>query len=148
MGHVDDRLATMTFDDIMAYMKADGWPIEPLREQTFQSSFQGELRSFQFFVHAESVYLILAVVPYQRLPVDEEEAQLLMDKLLHLNNEMTFAKFSVDEDGDVVLSVEYPMAHLDESELRDALDVLTYYANLHWREIQPMGDDPLQPRSV
>lgn len=138
----------MTLDDIMAYMKADGWPIEPLREQTFRSSFRGEQRDFQFFVHAESVYLIIAVVPYQRLPVDEEQAQQLMERLLHLNREMMFAKFSVDEDGDVVLSVEYPLAHLDQSELRDALDVLTFYANRHWPEIQPLGEDPQQPRAV
>lgn len=138
----------MTFDEIVAYMKADGWPVEPLQENTFRSSFRSEDRSFPFFVHAENVYLILAVVPYLRLPLDEEQAQQLMDRLLHLNGDMMFAKFSVDEDGDVVLSVEFPLAHLDVSELRDALDVLTYYANGQWALLRPMADDPQQARPV
>lgn len=132
----------MTFEDIVAYLRSDGWPVEPLREQTIRSSFRGEQRSYTFFVHAEAAYLVVAVVPYQRLPVDEDEAQRLMDRLLHLNNDMMFAKFSVDEDGDVVLSVEYPLAHLDRSELRDALDVLTFYADKHWPEIMALGEAP------
>lgn len=130
----------MTFEDIVEYLRSDGWPVEPLREQTVRSSFRGEQRSYTFFVHAEAAYLVVAVVPYQRLPVDEDEAQRLMDRLLHLNNDMMFAKFSVDEDGDVVLSVEYPLAHLDKSELRDALDVLTFYADKHWPEIMALGE--------
>lgn len=138
----------MTFDEIVAYMTEDGWPVEPLRENTFRSSFRGEQRSFPFFVHAETVYLVLAVVPYLRLPVDEQQAQLLMDRLLHLNRDMMFAKFSVDEDGDVILSVEFPLAHLDGTELRDALDVLTYYASSQWSELSTLGDDPQAPRTV
>jgi hypothetical protein len=132
----------MTFDEIVSYLQADGWPIEPLRDKAVRSSFRAETRAFTFFVHAEGAYLVLAVVPYLRLPVEEDTAQALMDRLLHLNNEMVFAKFSVDEDGDVILSVEYPMAHLNESEIRDALDVLTYYANTHWPEISEMGGPP------
>jgi hypothetical protein len=137
-----DSLARMTFDEIVSYLRADGWPIEPLREKTVRSSFRADTRAFTFFAHAEGAYLVLAVVPYLRLPVEEDTAQTLMDRLLHLNNEMVFAKFSVDEDGDVILSVEYPMAHLDKTEIRDALDVLTYYANTHWPEISKMGGPP------
>ena len=46
------------------------------------------------------------------------------------------AKFSVDEDGDVVLSVEYPLADLDPSEVRDAIDVLSFYAEKYRVEVQ------------
>ncbi len=138
----------MTFDDIVAYMQGDGWPVEPLRDNTFRSSFRAEGRNFPFFVHAESVYLVLAVVPYLRLPAEEALAQHLMDRLLQLNRDMMLAKFSVDEDGDVVLSVEFPLAHLDATELRDALDVLTYYANCHWPELEALGDDPQLPRCM
>jgi hypothetical protein len=49
---------------------------------------------------------------------------------------MNLAKFSVDEDGDVVLSVEYRRDDLDASEVRDALDVLSFYAEKHYPEIE------------
>jgi len=45
------------------------------------------------------------------------------------------AKFSIDDDLDVVLSVEYPTAELDTSEFRDAVDVLTYYADRYHDEL-------------
>jgi len=45
------------------------------------------------------------------------------------------AKFSVDEEGDVVLSVEYRLANLDPSEIRDAVDVLSFYADKHGAEV-------------
>ena len=131
----------MTFDEIVSYMQADGWPIEPLRDNTIRSSFRGERRAYNFFVHVEGTYLIVAAVPYLRLPVEEPTAVRLMDRLLHLNREMTFAKFSVDDDGDVILSVEYPIANLDESELRDALDVLSFYADRHWQELTDLGGE-------
>jgi len=132
----------MTFDEVVDYMRADHWPIEPLQELTFRTSFRAQLRSFPFFVHVDGSHIILAAVPYVRIPSDGVSADQLMDRLLHMNREMNLAKFSVDDDGDVVLSVEWPMAELDPSELRDALDVLTYYANDFWPEIAKLAGEP------
>jgi hypothetical protein len=132
----------MTFDDVVEYMRGDDWPIDPLRERTFRTSFRGRLRSFPFFVHVDGAYLILAAVPYVRIPFDESAADRLMDRLLHMNREMNLAKFSVDDDGDVVLSVEWPLAELDPSELRDALDVITFYADEYWPEIARLAGEP------
>ena len=132
----------MTFDEVVDYMRADNWPIEPLQPQTFRTSFRGPLRSFPFFVHVDGSHIILAAVPYVRIPSDVERADRLMDRLLHMNRDMNLAKFSVDDDGDVVLSVEWPMAEMDPSELRDALDVLTYYAVELWPEIARLAGEP------
>jgi hypothetical protein len=80
-------------------------------------------------------YAPFAVIPFARLPA-EEGGDLVADRLLVLNREMNLAKFSVDEDGDVILSVEYPLADLDPSEVRDAVDVLSFYAEKYRAEIQ------------
>jgi hypothetical protein len=80
-------------------------------------------------------YATFAVIPFAKLP-DEDGGDLLVDRLLVLNREMNLAKFSVDEDGDVILSVEYPLADLDPSEVRDAVDVLSFYAEKYRAEIQ------------
>ena len=37
--------------------------------------------------------------------------------------------------GDVILSVEYPLADLDPSEVRDAVDVLSFYAEKYRAEV-------------
>ena len=45
----------------------------------------------------------------------------------------------VDEDGDVLLSVEYRMDNLDPSEVRDAVDVLAFYADKYHAEVQGLS---------
>jgi hypothetical protein len=129
----------MTFDEILSNLQADGWPLQRLGEGTARCSFRGEKRTFSFFVHHDGSYVSMAAVPYLRLPAHDAQCQKLMDHLLHLNREINFAKFSVDDDGDVVLSVEYPLADMDPSELRDALDVLTFYADKYWAELDALA---------
>jgi hypothetical protein len=64
-----------------------------------------------------------------------------MKRLLKLNREINMAKFSIDEDGDVVLSVEYRIENLDESEVRDAVDVLVVYAEKYHAEVLSLTED-------
>ncbi len=137
-----DKVPRMTFDEIEACLRADGWPVETLRDHSLRTGFQGISKAFPVFVYTEGSYVVFAIVPYRKLPGDEALARTLMDTLLRLNDQMVFAKFSVDEDGDAILSVEYPMSYLNESSLRDALDVLAYYANQHWEPLSAMGAVP------
>ncbi len=125
----------MTFDELRTCLEGDGWPVDVVSEVTMRSRFRSGDRIFPVFVHLEADYVTFAVIPYARLPVDES-GDLLADRLLVLNREMNLAKFSVDEDGDVILSVEYPRADLDPSEVRDAVDVLSFYAEKYRAEVQ------------
>lgn len=139
----------MTFDEVRACLEKDGWPVDLVSEVTMRSRFRSGDRIFPLFVHLESVemgetppasppaltYATFAVIPFARLPADEA-GDHLVDRLLELNREMNLAKFSLDEDGDVILSVEYPLADLDPSEVRDAVDVLSFYAEKYRAEVQ------------
>ena len=69
-----------------------------------------------------------AVVPFLRSPGESARAHALYEHLLVLNAGMKLAKYSIDDDLDVFLSVEYPAVALDESEFRDALSALAHYA--------------------
>ncbi len=138
----------MTFDEVRACLEKDGWPVDVVSDVTMRSRFRSGDRIFPLFVHLEPVvlgetqtaadeptvsvppaptYATFAVIPFAKLPPDET-GDLLADRLLEFNREMNLAKFSVDEDGDVILSVEYPLRDLDPSEVRDAIDVLSFYA--------------------
>jgi hypothetical protein len=129
----------MTRDEIAAWLVEDGWPVEPLGASTLRSRVRGDRRSFPFLVHLERAFLVVALVPYVRLPYDTDRADALMRRLLELNREMNFARLSVDEDGDVVLSVEWRLPDLSRSELRDAVDVLSFYALRHWDELSALA---------
>jgi hypothetical protein len=145
----------MTLDEVRACLEKDGWPVDVVSDVTMRSRFRSGDRVFPLFVHLEQVgppgqedtpppsrsaaprltYASFAVIPFARLPADET-GDLVADRLLSLNHEMNLAKFSLDEDGDVILSVEYPLADLDPSEVRDAVDVLSFYAEKYRAEIQ------------
>lgn len=125
----------MTLDEIRAVLEAQGWPVERLSEATLRSRFRSKDRIFPLFVHLEPLFVTFAVIPFARLPEDPDSAEALMSRLLKLNREINLAKYSVDDDGDIILSVEYRIEHLDPSEIRDAVDVLSFYADKHHEDV-------------
>jgi hypothetical protein len=129
----------MKLDEVRSCLEKDGWPVEVVSEATMRSRFRSGDRIFPLFVHFEPDYAIFAVIPFAKLPTDEG-GDLLAERLLRHNREMNLAKFSVDEDGDVILSVEYPLRDLDPSEVRDAIDVLSFYAE-KYRSTAPQTAD-------
>jgi hypothetical protein len=129
----------MTLDEIRAVLEAQGWPVERLSEATLRSRFRSNNRIFPLFVHLEPLFVTFAVIPYARLPEDPESAEALMTRLLKLNREINLAKYSVDDDGDIILSVEYRIEHLDPSEIRDAVDVLSFYADKHHEDVTKLS---------
>jgi hypothetical protein len=133
----------MKLADVSACLEKEGWPIEVVSESTLRTRFRGGDRIFPVFVHLEpsTPYVTFAVIPFARLPEGEEAAEAVIERLLRLNREMNMAKFSADEDGDVVLSVEYRVENLEPSEVRDALDVLSFYSEKLRAEIQQVADD-------
>ena len=131
----------MKLDEVRTCLEADGWPVEPLSEVTLRSRFRASSRIFPLFIHLEPPFITLAVIPFVKVPTDPDAGDVLMRRLLQLNREINMAKFSVDDDGDVVLSVEYKLADLDPSEVRDAVDVLSFYADRHHGEVAQLAQD-------
>jgi hypothetical protein len=129
----------MKFDEVRACLEKDGWPVEVVSEVTMRSRFRSAERIYPVFVHLEPEYVNFAVIPFARLPPVAADGDELAMRLLKLNREMNMAKFSVDEDGDVILSVEYPLEDLDPSEIRDAVDVLSFYAEKYRAEVHAMA---------
>jgi hypothetical protein len=129
----------MSLDEIRAVLEAQGWPVERLSEATLRSRFRSKDRIFPLFVHLEPLFVTFAVIPYARLPEDPDSAEAVMTRLLKLNREINLAKYSVDDDGDIILSVEYRIEHLDPSEIRDAVDVLSFYADKHHEDVNKLA---------
>ena len=133
------NMRPMIFDDVRRCLEGDGWPVETLSEVTLRSRFRRGGRAFPLLVHAADEFVTFAVIPFARLPEDPDEAEPVLERLLRLNREINMAKFSVDDDGDVVLSVDYRLEDLDPSEVRDAADVLSFYAEKHHAEVAALA---------
>lgn len=128
----------MTFDEIKACLASEGWAAEVVSNDTLRSDFQGAERLFPLFVRVAPPFVLFAVIPFVRLPLHAEDADAMVRRLLQLNREINMAKLSADEDGDVILSVEYRLEDLDPSEVRDAVNALSFYANKHYAELQQL----------
>ena len=127
----------MIFDDVRGCLERDGWPVEVLSGATMRTRFRGKAKVFHVFAHLEGEFVAFAVIPYSRLPEDDGPgADAVVERLLRLNRDMNMAKFSIDEERDVVLSVEYRLQDLDPSEVRDAIDVLSFYADKFTVEVE------------
>ena len=66
----------------------------------------------------------------RRFDLDDEYLEDLKGELIRAEG------VAADEDGDVLLSVEFPVDDLDDSEIGDALDVLTFYADKHGADVR------------
>ena len=134
-------------DTVRDLLQSGGWPCERIGPDTWRSHFRGKRASFPFFVKvgegdgtgAGAGFVTFAILAFLKSPEDPALAARLYTRLLELNQHVLMAKFSIDDDLDVVLSVEYPTAEIDRSEFVDALDVLGYYADRHYDELKALA---------
>lgn len=118
-------------------LEDDGYRVSRIDRLCWRGRYRTRQRVFPFMIHIseERELLTMAVIPYMKSPDDEALAASLYDRLLELNQVLLLAKFSIDDDLDVVLSVSHPTTSLQPSELRDGLSALLYYADNHHQEL-------------
>ena len=59
-----------------------------------------------------------------------------------MERDINMAKYCVDSEGDVVLTVEMPRANLDYGEFAEAIKVLCHYADDTYREMISIARNP------
>ncbi|MCC7536488.1 MAG: YbjN domain-containing protein [Deltaproteobacteria bacterium] len=126
-------------DALEEMLERAGLPVAKIAETTWRSRLRGTTAMFSLFLRLDPGWLTFAILPYARSPQEAPASEKLYRRLLELNHTIMLAKFSIDDDLDVILSVEHPLENLDESEFRDAIDALTYYADRHWKEVAELS---------
>jgi hypothetical protein len=128
----------LTPDTVEEFLGRDGWHFERVTDgnvPTWRSGFRGEVAPFRFYVRLTENWVFFIIAPFVLPAKNADCATALHKRLLRLNQDMTLAKFALDNDDDVVLTVEFPTENIDYSEFKDALDVLSYYADRHYLEV-------------
>jgi len=121
---------SVTAEIIDSYFEQYGWSYnrEP-DSNNWTTGFRGDVSSFRIFVKLTDNWIYFTIIPFIIAPKDPERTRRLNWHLLRLNREINMAKLCLDEDNDVVLTVELPGENLDYSEFSDALGALCYYAD-------------------
>jgi hypothetical protein len=131
---------SLTEDGIQAVLSEEGYDVKRITDGTFRGSVFAAGRNLPFHVHLDvEGFLVCAILRFVRSPEYEHQAERLYKRLLELNQELMMAKLSIDDDLDVILSVEYPAAELDRSEVADAIRVLAHYANQLIDELEDLA---------
>jgi len=132
----------LTTDRVEEFLRGDGWPVERVDRNTWRSGFRGDVNSFRFYVRLTDNWIFFTIVPFVVAPRSDDHVRELYRHLLRLNREINMAKFAIDDDADVVLTVELPTENIDESEFKDALDALSYYADKHYLDVLNLAQQP------
>ncbi|GAB4210085.1 MAG: hypothetical protein OHK0013_30270 [Sandaracinaceae bacterium] len=141
----------LTDDGILSALADEGYEVRRIADRTYRGQLSAAGRALSFFVRLDPEgFLVCAVIPFVKSPPDEGLAARLYRRMMALNQELMMAKLSIDDDLDVVLSVEYPSAELDRSELSDAVRILAYYADQHVEELEELaaGGSPTPRHSM
>jgi hypothetical protein len=123
------------------FLTRDDWPFERLDQNTWRSGFRGDYGSFRFFIRLTENWIFFTIVPFVVAGRRTQNEGKLHRRLLELNREINMAKFALDDDSDVVLTVELPIENMGFSEFKDALDALSFYADRHYLEVLSLVQD-------
>ena len=127
---------------IQEYFQQYGWTFEPQGENDFLTGFRGDVSLYRIRIRLAEDWVYFTISPFIVAPQDPDCERKLYRHLLKLNHEMNMAKFTVDSDGDVVLTVELPSGSLDYGEFCDALGALAYYADDNYIQVFVLAHVP------
>lgn len=120
-----------------------GWQYEFDQETTaWHTGFRGDISNFNIFVHLTENWIYFSITPFVNAPTHPGCIAKLHQYLLRLNHLINLAKFGIDAEGDVVLTVELPTENLVYSEFADGLNALSFYADDFYRNILNVAQDP------
>ena len=123
-------------ETIRKFFDSYGWQYEfDPQNATWRTGFRGDTSNFNILVHLTDNWLYFAINPFVNAPGDAPCSANLNHHMLRLNHAINMAKFSLDSEGDVVLTVELPTENLDYSEFADGLNALSYYADTYYVDI-------------
>jgi hypothetical protein len=139
-----------TPETVGKFIEAYGWTAAyDQATNTWLTGFKGDSSEFDVLMHLTDSWLYFAISPYVEAASGARCAQRLHHYLLRLNHAIHLAKFSVDTDGDVVITVEISAEDLEYGIFSEALSALCYYADAHYQDVLGLAQEPdYLPRDV
>lgn len=107
---------------ILGYLESLGFPVEPNGVRTYLHRRTTDEGGLDIYLRFSDAWMIASIVPF--LATRGEGGFELHRWLLRENRDIPLGKFALDEDGDVVLTVELPTESLDPSEVERAMTAL------------------------
>jgi len=121
-------MSTFTAEDLGPFFESYGWKYERREPSIFRTGFVGETGPYDIWLKVTESWVYFAINPYVPKP-NRGHGSGTLHTVLKANHELNLAKFAVDDDGDVLLSVEMPSEGFCYTHFADALTALAHYAD-------------------
>ncbi len=136
----------MSPEVIDGYFGRYGWRYQrTVGTAMWQTGWRSAVSLFPIFVKMTRYWIYFTIVPFVPTPQNSQCAERVQRHLLRLNRDINMAKFCIDSDGDVVLTVELPCANLDYEEFADAIKSLCQIADDTYAEVARLATNPGAP---
>jgi hypothetical protein len=120
---------------ILAYFEQYEWAAEELEPGVWRSTFSSENdEEFDLYVMVAEEWIHFAVSPFVALG-DGLTRPHLLSALLRLNQRMRLVRLGVDDQGDLNLVADVPLARFSFGDFALIVDLLVEYAGALHREI-------------
>jgi hypothetical protein len=140
----------VTPDTIEDYFDRYGWTFSRVKDEVWQTGFRGQTSSYRITVQITDNWVFFVINPFVVAPDMPDRRPLLYHHLLRLNHEANLAKFGIDSDGDVFLTIELPTQGFTYTHFADALGAIAHYADATYRDVFNLAhsDDTITPYTL
>lgn len=114
---------------IAAYFDSYGWKYVRQEASVYRTAFTGETGRYDIWLKISDSRVSFSINPYAPRPEGKAHGDSTLQLMLRANHEVNLAKFAIDPEGDVMLSVELPAEGLCYTHFCDALTALSHYAD-------------------
>jgi hypothetical protein len=130
----------ITPETVEDYLKQIDWKATRQDDQNWSTGFRGDNATFTFNIRITDFWIYF----YLPFPVKIQPATRanVIEHLLRLNYQISMAKFLLDSDGDIGLTVELPNSALQVAEFEDAIRAICVYADENYVELVRLATDP------
>jgi hypothetical protein len=122
---------SLTVTDIGKFIDSYGWKYANDGENLIAVAFKGEISDTEFHLIIEAFenWLSLTIWPYL-FPFPPEKKLEALEDVCKVNFDLHMARLAMKSSGEIALCLDLPMSSLTESSFHNALDVITYYADV------------------
>jgi len=134
--------------DIPGFFAEYGWRFERESDGLYRTGFVGDTGDYEIWLRVSEDWVYFTINPFVRPPAGEPPSDRLLELLLRTNHDLNLAKLALDEDGDVLLTVELPRVDFAYSHFADALTALSHYADLYRAALDAAAQDEVEEAEV
>lgn len=120
----------LSADEIPGFFNTYGWDFEPAGEGLFRTGFVGDTGHYEVWIRVTEAWVFFTIQPFVERRAGRAHGLETLRLLLSANHEASMAKLTLDEEGDVVLTVELPCDGFAYLHFADALSALSHYADV------------------